>query len=98
MILMAKLWAIVLFIGLLFASSAQAVAQEQAATAERMFEATFESRKKYSDPFNDVDVDVVFTRKDESWRVPAFWRGGNRWTVRFTPPSPGEYIYHLAGC
>ncbi len=60
-----------------------------------VFERTFESNKTYSDPFNEVDVDVVFTRSGESWRVPTFWRGGNKWTVRFAPPVPGEYTYHL---
>jgi len=60
-----------------------------------MFEATFESRKVYADPFNDVDVDVIFTKQGQSWRVPAFWRGESKWTVRFAPPSPGEYTYRL---
>jgi hypothetical protein len=61
----------------------------------RVFEWTFESQKTYADPFNDVDLDIVFTKGGESWRVPTFWRGGNKWTVRFAPPSPGEYTYHL---
>ncbi|MBI4166275.1 MAG: DUF4038 domain-containing protein [Acidobacteria bacterium] len=65
------------------------------ATQSRMFEWTFESRKAYPDPFNDVDVDVIFSKDGESWRVPTFWRGGSKWTVRFAPPSPGEYTYHL---
>ena len=60
-----------------------------------IFERTFESQKTYSDPFNDVDVDVVFSRDGASWRVPTFWRGGSSWTVRFAPPSPGEYTYRL---
>src|SRR5579872_7380997 len=64
-------------------------------TANRVFEWTFESRKSYADPFNDVDVDVVFTKGNQSWRVPTFWRGGQRWTVRFAPPAPGEYLYRL---
>jgi hypothetical protein len=64
-------------------------------TQNRIFEGTFESGKFYADPFNDVDVDVVFTRSGESWRVPTFWRGGGKWTVRFAPPTPGEYSYHL---
>ena len=61
----------------------------------RVFESSFESRKTYPDPFNDVDVDVIFTKGGEYWRVPTFWRGGNKWTVRFAPPGPGEYTYHL---
>ena len=65
------------------------------ASQNRMFEWTFESQKSYADPFNDVDVDVVFSKGGESWRVPTFWRGGSKWTVRFAPPVPGEYSYHL---
>jgi Protein of unknown function (DUF4038)/Domain of unknown function (DUF5060) len=62
---------------------------------ERIFESTFESTKEYADPFNDVDVDVIFTRGKESWRVPTFWRGGQKWSVRFAPPTPGDYTYRL---
>jgi len=65
------------------------------ATQERIVEWTIESHKTYADPFNDVDVDVLFTKGGESWRVPTFWRGGQRWTVRFAPPGPGEYAYRL---
>jgi len=60
-----------------------------------MVEWSIDSRKAYADPFNDVDVDVVFSRGKQSWRVPTFWHGGNRWTVRFAPPEPGEYAFHL---
>jgi Protein of unknown function (DUF4038)/Domain of unknown function (DUF5060) len=62
---------------------------------ERMAEMSFDSKKSYGDPFNEVDVDVVFARDGASWRVPTFWAGGNRWTVRFAPPEPGEYTFHL---
>lgn len=62
---------------------------------ERMVEWTIESRQAYADPFNEVDVDVVFSKGGQTWRVPTFWRGGQRWTVRFAPPSPGEYTYRL---
>jgi len=65
------------------------------ASQMRVFERTFESRKTYADPFNDVDVDVIFTGDGQSWRVPTFWRGGSKWTVRFAPPTPGEYDYRL---
>lgn len=65
-------------------------------THERMFERTFESGRVYSDPFNDVDIDVIFTKGGQSWRVPAFWRGGQKWTVRFAPPAAGEYEYRLS--
>ena len=71
------------------------VASAPPSIQNRVFEGTFETGKSYADPFNDVDVDVVFTKGGESWRVPTFWRGGGKWTVRFAPPTPGEYTYRL---
>jgi hypothetical protein len=82
--------------GFLAVFAQMALASGNSPTTQRgIFEWTFESQKVYADPFNDVDVDVVFTRERQSWRVPTFWRGGSRWTVRFAPPIPGEYVYHL---
>jgi hypothetical protein len=75
---------------------AKPTSSADAARAEGyMFEKTFESSKAYADPFNDVDLDVIFSKDGKSWRVPTFWRGGGKWTVRFTPPSPGTYSYYL---
>ena len=55
----------------------------------------YKSQKAYKDPFNEVDVDVVFINQDgQTWRVPTFWIGGNEWRVRFAPPLPGTYKYH----
>jgi hypothetical protein len=68
---------------------------QSSASHNRVFEWTVESKKAYADPFNDVDVDVIFSRSGESWRVPTFWRGGSKWTVRFAAPTPGEYSYRL---
>ena len=72
-----------------------ALSAQPPSSQNRVFEWTFGSRKTYADPFNDVDVDVIFSKDGESWRVPTFWRGGSKWTVRFAPPTPGEYTYHL---
>jgi hypothetical protein len=62
-----------------------------------MFEATFHSSKSYDDPFNQLELDVLF-ENDEGriWRVPAFWRGGLSWTVRFRPDAAGEFTCRLA--
>jgi hypothetical protein len=43
-----------------------------------ILEQTFESQKSYADPFNELDVDVVFSKDGETWRVPTFWRGGSK--------------------
>jgi len=47
------------------------------ARQERLVEWTIDSAKIYGDPFNDVDVDVIFSKDGQSWRVPTFWRGGS---------------------
>jgi hypothetical protein len=54
---------------------------------------TFLSGRKYADPFNEVELDAVFTGGGGTWRVPAFWAGSNRWRVRFAPPAPGTYRF-----
>jgi hypothetical protein len=88
---------IVLFLlALLTAKGVVAAGDENPIITEGgIFEWTVESHKAYADPFNDVDVDVLFRLKGQNWRVPTFWRGENRWTVRFAPPVPGDYSYRL---
>ncbi|HTM52920.1 MAG TPA: DUF4038 domain-containing protein [Pirellulales bacterium] len=62
--------------------------------ANKTLELTFVSKKAYSDPFNDVELDVVVTAPSgEPARVPAFWAGGQTWKLRFASPSVGEYRY-----
>jgi len=83
-------------LGIFLAVAAAGVRSSSAdVSVSRIFETTFESQKQYADPFNDVDVDVIFQGNGGTWRVPTFWRGGSKWTVRFAPPSPGEYSYLL---
>ena len=47
----------------------------------------------YTDIFNDIEVDVVFSGDGREWQVPAFWAGGNVFRVRFAAPHPGSYAY-----
>ena len=58
-----------------------------------VFETSFETGKRYDNPFTDVEVDVVFTSGGNRWTIPAFWAGGNVWKVRFAPPAAGEYRF-----
>ena len=51
------------------------------------------STKNYSDPFNDVDVDLILVGNGVKYTVPAFWDGGNTWRVRFVCPSTGEWLF-----
>ena len=60
-----------------------------------VFEASFETARRYANPFIDVEVNVVFTRGEGRWVVPAFWAGGNTWKARFAPPAAGAYRYRV---
>jgi hypothetical protein len=77
------------------AQSQMAPAVVRMAEQHEPIEWGYTSQKTYSDPFNEVDVDVVFTNDaGRQWRVPTFWAGGNEWRVRFAAPAPGDYKYH----
>ena len=84
---------VVLIICTLLAAPALASRNDRVAT--NVFEATFSSKRAYADPFNDVDVDVIFSGNGKTWRVPTFWRGGNSWGVRFAAPVAGTYSFRL---
>jgi hypothetical protein len=60
-----------------------------------VFETSFTSARKYDNPFQDVQVDVLFRSGDQQWLVPAFWTGGDKWTVRFAPPVQGDYTFQV---
>jgi hypothetical protein len=50
--------------------------------------------KAYADPFNDVELDVVFTdAQGHEHKVPAFWAGEQTWRIRYTPMDAGRYTY-----
>jgi len=52
----------------------------------------YTSREFYPDPFNTADLDVEFVYESgQSWRIPAYWAGGQEWWVRFTPQLSGRY-------
>ena len=60
----------------------------------RVSEWSFASTSVRSDPFNEVELDVVFTGPDgEAQTVPAFWAGDECWTVRFAPSRTGRYAF-----
>jgi len=50
------------------------------------------SLTKHKDPFNDLELDVIVTSpKNESWCIPAFWKGEQTWAVRFVAQKEGLY-------
>jgi len=55
----------------------------------------YSSSKAYADPFNQVELDVVFRGpQGHEQRVPAFGAGGQEWRIRYAPPRPGRYTWH----
>ena len=79
----------------LLAQSHSGISTQRIGVQNELVEWAYKSEKAYRDPFNEVDVDVLFTRSDDGhqWMVPAFWAGANQWKVRFAPPAPGVYQY-----
>ena len=52
----------------------------------------YQAGNLYADPFNEIELDVVLTHESgKSWRMPAYWAGGQEWRVRFAPPLTGTY-------
>jgi len=59
-----------------------------------VMEVSFTSGKSYDDPFNEVELDVIFEGPNGSKQVvPAFWAGENLWKMRFSTPATGRYSY-----
>jgi hypothetical protein len=64
------------------------------AMARCVAESTFTSGKAYTDPFNEIELDVIFTDpQGQEHRMPAFWAGGQAWRVRYSPPTAGRYAF-----
>jgi hypothetical protein len=62
--------------------------------ANVMVETALVSDRTYSDPFNQVTVDVIFTDpQGRELRVPAFWAGGTAWKVRYASPTLGVHRF-----
>jgi hypothetical protein len=64
-----------------------------AVIANRVIEISFQASQPHTDPFNELEVDVVFNGPGGEQRVPAFWGGGALWRARFSTHLPGSYRY-----
>ncbi|MBX3256882.1 MAG: DUF4038 domain-containing protein [Chitinophagaceae bacterium] len=60
----------------------------------KMVEISFTASSAYTDPFNEVELDAVFTDPSgKQLKVPAFWAGGNTWKVRYASPLQGVHSF-----
>ena len=59
-----------------------------------MIEWSFVSARSYSDPFHEVQLDVIFDDpQGQEQRAPAFWAGEQTWRVRYSADMPGRYRF-----
>src|SRR5437867_5764448 len=71
-----------------------AVEQDRFGVQNCAAEWSFTSGKRYGDPFNEVELDVIFAGpSEENHRIPGFWAGGPTWRVRYSPMAAGLYSY-----
>ena len=55
---------------------------------------SFISGQTYTDPFNDITLDVDITSSTgHTQRVPTYWAGEHTWCVRYASPHTGTYTY-----
>jgi hypothetical protein len=86
-----------IFASLVWAGLALAAnGQEQVLRTEAnvMTEITFTARRAYTDPFNQVTLDVLVNDpQGRELRVPAFWAGGSEWKARYASPIVGTHPF-----
>ena len=79
---------------LLLGAAAAAAAQSRYAVAREITEWIFVSAKPYKDPFNEIELDVIFRDpQGREQRVPAFWAGGQERRVRYATDAAGRYSF-----
>jgi hypothetical protein len=62
--------------------------------ANLMVEIAFRADRTYSDPFNQLTLDVLFTEPGGAQlRLPAFWAGSNLWEARYSSPVLGMHLF-----
>jgi hypothetical protein len=68
------------------------IAADRQAAVNTVVEWFWQADGNYADPFNEIELDVVFTGPTgRTWKVPAFWGGDREWRVRFSAPEQGSY-------
>lgn len=54
--------------------------------------------KKHPNPYLTVQLQAeIRSPRHRTYLMPAFWDGGNRMIIRFTPTEPGEWDYRVTG-
>ncbi|MBN8788764.1 MAG: DUF4038 domain-containing protein [Terrimonas sp.] len=65
--------------------------------SNKMVEITLTASGDYKDPFNEVELDAIFTDPSgKQLKVPAFWDGGKVWKIRYASPLEGTHSFTTA--
>ncbi len=61
----------------------------------RPYDVDIFSENTYENPFRDVEVTGTFVHEETGERIimPGFWKGDNKWCVRFSPNKLGRWNY-----
>ncbi|MEK7406584.1 MAG: DUF5060 domain-containing protein [Acidobacteriota bacterium] len=64
---------------------------------ELVFELNDQEAAAHPNPYVSVELDAGFrSPRFRTFRMPAFWDGGRRLVVRFTPTDPGEWVFRTS--
>ena len=64
------------------------------AQQQQVLEWSFTSEQIHADPFNAVELDVLFTQPDgKELLLPTFWAGDQTWKVRYSSSQLGVHRY-----
>lgn len=62
--------------------------------ANEFIEIALESAKRYADPFNEVELDAIFTDPaGHTVRIPAFWASNSTWRFRYASAVIGLHQF-----
>lgn len=62
--------------------------------ANAFIEIMLESSKRYANPFNEIEIDAIFTDPSgHTVRIPAFWAGNNTWRFRYSSAVLGLHRF-----
>ena len=63
---------------------------------ELVFELSQQDAAAHPDPYLTVRLHAEFrSPRFRTFLMPAFWDGGRRMVIRFTPTEPGEWVYRV---
>jgi hypothetical protein len=82
------------------AGAAQTVCQPTPAFSpcEIVFELNDAEAAAHPDPYLTVELEAEFrSPRFRTYRMPAFWDGGRKMVIRFTPDDPGDWVFRLSG-